>query len=258
MKSREFPNLAQVLRINDAQAIVVEENKKVEIKELITFLNLVETFTTVSDSFMADNEKDYLVLIDEVLETLSQDPVSLSKIEDIKLFLDKATPIDNSARIIIEDMHEAELIDEVSKFSGYLGQEIISELERVVKNILKIELSISNINKIKEIMEELEDAELSEDMIENMIKLNGQKFKKLLSLSEVSYISGYIIGVTDRSLKVRSYQAIELNHMNKIRPPVSVIKDDTVIYIEEIAFSMKSNGRELDEADLQAILEFID
>ena len=90
-----------------------------------------------------------------------------------------------------------------------------------------------------------------------MFKLTGKQFKKILQNSVVDNISGYILNVTDKTLQVRACQPIELNNLNKIRPPVSVIQDDTVIYIDEISFYNDNTGRSFDECDLETIIAFM-
>lgn len=114
-----------------------------------------------------------------------------------------------------------------------------------------------NIKGLKEDIANTETEEGEEEQFEGMFKLTGKQFKKILQNSVVDNISGYILNVTDKTLQVRACQPIELNNLNKIRPPVSVIQDDTVIYIDEISFYNDNTGRSFDESDLETIIAFM-
>lgn len=130
-----------------------------------------------------------------------------------------------------------EIILNETKFKKYAG--VIDE---------KIATLTDLVSEVEEDMKEEEVA-----IFDGMLEVSGQDFKSFLADHEVISIKGLICNVTDRSMVVQATQPLTLNEFGKIRPPYSVIKNDTPIFIEEIEFYNKDVGEILSVEDLAEI-----
>lgn len=195
---------------------------------------------------------------------LANEKMAGMEIQESDFFFSKHL-VDNNAALIhllqksVADEEEIEsittLIKEWSDFSG----KVLSGFEKLLNRIEEIQQVSDRIKSLKSDLAETDydENEDIEKQFEGMFKLSGKQFKNILKNSVVDSISGYILNVTDKNLQVKAYQPLELNHLNKIRPPVSVIKDDTVLFIDEMSFYNENTGRAFDESDLETIIAFM-
>lgn len=138
---------------------------------------------------------------------------------------------------------------------GDLAVKIIKTIEELAEVNEETEATVEKIDRLMSEIENTEEEEEEEEGIyEDMIKISGEQLKTLAKKSHISKISGYILGVTDKKLEVKKRQELTLNDIGGIRPPLSVIKKDTVIYIDEIRFVNEVTGRIFDETDLETVL----
>ena len=268
-----YPSLLKMINSEETeteQGVVSVAEKMSAVSDQESEMNIFEKLVLMVEILKSFDEKS--TKIEGVLnenEAFSKDVFSaLKKMEGQEIYesdylFARHTIDNNSAKIhqVLSNIPSKEEL-ETMKYFTMEWQSLSAVVLSMIQNYLEKQEELVNLNVgINSLKKDIDDTEtndqMDESMFEGMFKLTGKQFKQILKNSVVESISGYILNVTDKNLTVQPYQEIELNNLNKIRPPVSVIKDETVLYIDTISFYNEQTGRAFDESDLETIVAFI-
>lgn len=118
--------------------------------------------------------------------------------------------------------------------------------------------------KIIELLVEFEDEyaesrakeakELMDNKFKDMVKLSGKIFKDFMKEHEVRELDAYVLDVQDKEGIIQTSQILTLNDHKRIRPPMNVISEDTIIFINDIKFYNREDGIILGLEDFLTIL----
>lgn len=187
-------------------------------------------------------------------EKIEQELIELTKIfEESKIaesrYLQAKDLIENQLLQLIEDHRNLFNIANEEMFSSMVSQwtnfknQMDDAFDAIIVDEVETKEFLQKSEKLLSLVKIAEDDEVNLDEIfDGFLELTGEEFKLITKDHEIIKISGFVCGVTDRSLTVQPYQPIEFNHLNKIRPPMSVIKDDTRIFLDDIQFYNREDG----------------
>lgn len=273
MTDKVYPTLIQVISADSNES----ESKLGKILSIIeqvssedSELTIFEKMALLSNAFQEINEQngeleivmneneEFANALEEARKKMSGDAVHEEDYFFSRHLIDNNSSKIHTLKSIQAAVEDIDVVTTLIKEWGENSSKLMSILNDFIEYHKGLTVINHNIKGLKEDIANTEiEEEYSEDKFEGMFKITGKQFKNILRNSVVDSISGYILNVTDRTLQVKACQPIELNNLNKIRPPVSVIGDETIIYIDEISFYNENTGRSFDESDLETIVAFM-